>query len=87
MRAAHTEGPGDNLDCGETGAEGDQSSAAEDAGTEFHGSNHEREVEDVEVNVYDNDYYSRNSDNDIMAAMTEMPADQNNHGERDVKMR
>ena len=44
-------------------------------------------MEEVEVDIYDNDYYSWVSDDDIMAAMTEMPANQGKHGEQDVKMR
>ena len=61
IRAAHTEVSGDNLDHGETGAEGDQSSVAENNGTEFYNSDHNGNVENIEVDVYDNDYYSRNS--------------------------
>jgi len=78
--------PGDNLDCGEMGAEGDQSSVAENSGTDFHSSDHDENMEEIEVNVYDNDYYSWDSDNDIMAAITELPTDQNDHEEQDIKM-
>jgi len=86
VRAAHMEVPGDNLDCGETGAEGNQSSVAENNGMNFHGSDHDGNMEEIEVDVYDNDYYFQDSDNDIMAAMTELPTDQNDHEEWDVKM-
>jgi hypothetical protein len=88
VRAVRTEVPEDDSEnnC-DTGAEGNQSSAAEHNESDFHGSDHNGEVDEVEVDVYDNDYYSRESDGDIMAAMTEVPADQDGHGERDVKMR
>ena len=87
MRAAQTEVLEENPDLyGETGAEGNKSSAEENGSTDFCGSDNNEEVEEVEVDVYDNDYYSWVSDDDIMAAMTEMSADQGKHGERDIKM-
>ena len=36
--------------------------------------------------MYDNDYYLRTTDDDALAAMTEMPADKVHSGERDIKM-
>ena len=53
---------------------------------DFCGSDYKRNMEEIEVDIYDNDYYSRDSDNNIMAAMTELSADQNDHEDRDIKM-
>ena len=41
----------------------------------------------MEVDVYDNNYYSCVSDKDSMAAMTEIPATQNKGGKWEVKMK
>ena len=45
------------------------------------------DVEEVEVDMYDNDYYSWTIDNDVLAAMMEMPVDKIHLGGKDVKMR
>ena len=52
-----------------------------------HESYQNEEVEEVEVDVYDNDYYSRTTDEDVMAAMTEIPVDDVHKKDRNVKMR
>ena len=74
VRAAQTEVPWDQAEFnGKTGAERNQSSANEDVGLKFHRSEPHDDVEEVEVDVYDNNYYSCVSDEDSMAAMTEIP--------------
>ena len=86
VRAARTEDPegdqehDDNLD-------EDKVSSAKGEGYESHDPYQDNDVEAVEVDVYDNDYYSRTTDDDFMAAMTEMPEDQFPKGEQNVKMR
>ena len=52
-----------------------------------HESYQNEEVEEVEVDVYDNDYYSRTTDEDVMAAMIEIPVDNVHKKDRNVKMR
>ena len=49
-----------------------------------HGNN---DVEHVEVDVYENDYYTRVSDYDMMAPMTDIPAGNDNSEYRDIKTR
>ena len=43
-------------------------------------------MEEVEVDVYDNDYYLWTMDEDILATMTEIPADRVHMGDEEVKM-
>jgi len=45
------------------------------------------DVEHVEVDVYNNDYYTRESDYDMMAPMMDIPAGNDDSNCRDVKMR
>ena len=86
MRAAHTEVLEQNPEPhGETGAEGNQSSAEEHNSTDFNGSDYYKEIKEIEVNVYENEFYLQVLDNDIMAAITEVPISQDHHGKQDVK--
>ena len=39
------------------------------------------------MDIYNNDYYGRSSDDDILAAITEAPAGKTHTGKRDLKMR
>ena len=84
IRVARTEvpdrEPSDKSDGGEL-------SPIPEGGYDSNESYHHGDVEDVEVDIYDSDYYSRATDEDIMAAMTEIPADQACMGKREVKMR
>jgi len=78
IRVARTEvpdrEPSDKSDGGEL-------SPIPEGGYDSNESYHHGDVEDVEVDAYDNDYYSRATDEDVMAAMTEIPADQACMGE------
>ena len=55
-------------------------------GYDSHESYQGGDIEEVEVDMYNNNYYSRTTDDDALAAMTEMPADKVHSGERDIKM-
>jgi hypothetical protein len=68
-------------------ADEDESPNPQEEGYASQESYHGDDVENVEVDVYDNDYYSRTTDEDIMAAMTEIPVDQVRSDETNVKMR
>jgi len=69
----------------DAGGEDDPLSHQEDR-YDSHESYQGDDVEEVEVDVYDNDYYSWTMDDDVLAAMTEMPADKVHSGKRDIKM-
>ena len=58
----------------EVGEDRNQSSHQED-GYASQESYHGDDIEEVKVDIYDNDYYSRETDKDIMAAMTDVPAE------------
>ena len=86
VHAVHTEVPEDDQDLNENaGGEVNLPSHQED-GYNSHESYQGGDVEEVEVDIYDNDYYSWTMDDDALATMTEMPADKVHSGERDAKM-
>ena len=62
IRAARTEVPGENL-------EPNHESGGEDNVPSLHENEYgpDSDVEEIEVDVYDNDYYSRSTDEDHMA--------------------
>jgi len=87
VRAVHTEvSEVDQEPSNEAGGEDDPPSHQED-GYESRESYQGGDVEEVEVDMYDNNYYSRTMDEDALAMMTEMPVDKVQSGEWDVKMR
>jgi len=55
----------------------------QDDGYGLHGD----EVEEIEIDVYNNDYYLQSTDEDVLAAMIEMPMDKSHPSSKDVKMR
>jgi len=86
VHAVHTEVPEDDQDPNDdAGGEDDPPSHQED-GYDLHELYQGGDVEEVEVDMYDNDYYLRTTDDDALATMTEMPVDKVHSGKRDVKM-
>jgi len=77
VRAARMEVPGDDAQGrpDEVVWDDDKSSHHTNNDMSFQESEHgDDDVEHVEVNVYDNDYYTQESDYDMMAPMTDIPA-------------
>jgi hypothetical protein len=87
IRAVRTEVPEENQEPTDNSDGEDGPPSHQEDGYESHDSYQSGEVEEVEVDVYDNDYYSWTTDEDALAAMTEMPVDKVHSGEQDVKMR
>jgi len=87
VHVVYMEVPEDDQDPNDdAGGEDDPPSHQED-GYDSHELYQGDDVEEVEVDVYNNDYYSRTMDDDVLATMTEMPADKVHSGERNIKMR
>ena len=87
MHAVRTEVPDDHQEPEENLGDKDGLLSHQENEYDSHESYQNEEVEEVEVDVYDNDYYSRTTDEDVMAAMTEIPLDDVHEKDRNVKMR
>ena len=86
VRAVRMEVPEDDQDPNDVaGGENDPPSHQEDR-YDLYELYQDGDVEEVEVDMYDNDYYSQTMDDDVLAAMTEIPVDKVHSGEWDVKM-
>jgi len=84
--AAHTEVPENDQDPDDDAGGEDGPLSHQEDGYDSHELYQGGNVEEVEVDVYDNDYYLQTMDDDALAVMTEMPADKVHSGKRDVKM-
>jgi len=82
IRAVRTEVPDDNQRPDNGSGEEVNAPSIQDDGYGSCGD----EVKEIEIDVYDNDYYSRSTDEDVLAAMTEMPMDKSHPSSKDVKM-
>ena len=66
----------------------DKSSHHPNDDVDFQESRHgDNDIEHVKVDMYENDYYTRESDYNMMAPMTDIPAGNDDSKYRDVKMR
>jgi len=82
IRAVRTEVPDDNQRLDNGSGEEVNAPSIQDDGYGSHGD----KVEEIEIDIYDNDYYLRSTDEDVLAAMTEMPMDKSHPSSKDIKM-
>jgi len=73
--AVRTEVPEDDQDPNDDAGGEDNPPPHQEDGYDSHELYQGGDIEEVEVDVYDNDYYSWTTDDDALAMMTEMPAD------------
>jgi len=87
IRAVRTEVPGDDAqERSEEVVQNDKSSHHLNKDMDFQESRHGNNNKHVKVDVYDNNYYTRKSDYDMMALMTDIPASKDDSEYQDIKM-
>jgi len=83
IRVVRTEVPDDNQRPDNGSGEEVNAPSIQDDGYGSRGD----EVEEIEIDVYDNDYYLQSTNEDVLAVMTEMPMDKSHPSSKDIKMR